>query len=278
MDADYGGQYRDLYERHWWWRARERQILDVLHRYRPASGWRAILDVGCGDGLFFDRLSELGNVEGVEADASLVNADGPHRERIHIAPFDARFQPGKRYSLLLMLDVLEHLCHPSAALRHAVELLEPGGMIVITVPAFMVLWTTHDELNRHVTRYTTRRLVALARDAGLDVLVTRYFFHWLCLPKLLLRLGERVIHRDPAPPRIPPRAINQALYWLSRAEQRTLSGLRLPLGSSLIAVARKPIALAAARGTTSANTARPSVARRTTPHRVPISSSPDAST
>src|SRR2546426_4518668 len=52
--------------RHWWWRARERLILDVLRRLRPGAGWSAILDVGCGDGLFFERLAEFGPVEGVE--------------------------------------------------------------------------------------------------------------------------------------------------------------------------------------------------------------------
>src|SRR4051812_32058048 len=105
MDADYGARYRDLYERHWWWRARERVILDALRAHRPATGLRSVLDVGCGDGLFFDSLAALDgveSVEGVEPAASLVSPDGPHRARIHIAPFDERFQPGRRYSAVLM--------------------------------------------------------------------------------------------------------------------------------------------------------------------------------
>src|SRR2546426_671635 len=52
VEPEYAVRYRDLYRRHWWWRARERLILDVLRRLRPGAGWSAILDVGCGDGLF----------------------------------------------------------------------------------------------------------------------------------------------------------------------------------------------------------------------------------
>ena len=60
MDPTYGANYEELYRRHWWWRAREAAILHELARLKPAGGWRRILDVGCGNGLFFDRLSELG--------------------------------------------------------------------------------------------------------------------------------------------------------------------------------------------------------------------------
>jgi len=56
MDVAYARRYRELYERHWWWRAREHVILDTLRRIEPPGGFPSILDIGCGDGLFFDRL------------------------------------------------------------------------------------------------------------------------------------------------------------------------------------------------------------------------------
>jgi SAM-dependent methyltransferase len=239
MDNEYGARYRDLFERHWWWRARERVILDALERHRPPNGWGAVLDVGCGDGLFFDTLAALDGVtlvEGVEPAAALVSADGAHRERIHVVPFDTSFQPGRRYSLVLMLDVVEHLPDPLAALRHAVSLLEPGGVFLATVPAFMSLWTRHDELNHHFTRYTARRFAELADAAGLRVDASRYFFHWTAAAKLGTRLAE-VLHRaEPAPPRIPPEPINRALYYVSRLEERVLGRMGVPVGSSLLVV------------------------------------------
>ena len=193
MDTDYGARYRELFQRHWWWRARERVILDALHTHQPASGWRHVLDVGCGDGLFFDELEKLPgvqSVEGVEPAAALVSPSGPHRAQIHVAPFDESFAPARRYSLVLMLDVLEHLPDPAASLRHALSLLEPDGLFLATVPAFKQLWTRHDDLNHHHTRYDKGSMHTLAESAGLRVDESRYFFHWTAAAKVLTRIKE----------------------------------------------------------------------------------------
>jgi len=239
MDADYGARYRDLFERHWWWRARERVILDALRAHEPAGGWGNVLDVGCGDGLFFDALAALRGVtlvEGVEPAEALVSPDGPHRDRIHVVPFDERFDTGRRYSLITMLDVLEHLPDPVAALRHALSLLEPDGVFLATVPAFMSLWTRHDELNHHYTRYTTSSFGALASAAGLRIAEERYFFRWTAAAKVATRMKEWAVPGEPRAPTVPPAPINGALYALSRAEEAEFGKVPLPFGSSLLVV------------------------------------------
>jgi 2-polyprenyl-3-methyl-5-hydroxy-6-metoxy-1,4-benzoquinol methylase len=253
MDEDYGASYRALFERHWWWRARERVILAALDTHRPAGGWHSVLDVGCGDGLFFDRLAALEGVElveGVEPAAALVSPKGPHRAQIHVVPFDASFEPGRRYSLVLMLDVLEHLEDPVGALRHALALLEPNGVFVATVPAFMALWTQHDELNHHFTRYDKRSFAALAQAAGLDVVEARYFFRWTAAAKLVARAREALLPTTPALPRVPASPINRALYLISRLEEALLGGVPLPFGSSLLVVGRASAAQAPANTAT----------------------------
>src|SRR6266403_3004190 len=130
LELKYARQYRDLYTRHWWWRAREQAILQVIRQHLGSSSGLRILDVGCGDGLFFDRLAEFGDVEGLELDEGLVNPQGPHRARIRIAPFDTNFRPSECYSLALLLDVLEHIDNPGEALRHAYSLLAPSGTLL----------------------------------------------------------------------------------------------------------------------------------------------------
>ena len=235
MIPEYAAVYRDLYERHWWFRARETMLLREIESHRPAAGWSSVLDVGCGNGLFFDRLDRFGEVRGVESDESLVPADSRHRARIHLGPFDSTFEPGRRFGLVLMLDVLEHLPDPVAALRKAGGLLEPGGRVLITVPAFQLLWTSHDDLNRHFVRYRRRSLNLLVAQAGLSLLSSRYCFHWLFPVKLGVRALERLgaVSGDPAT--VPPPWLNRALLGLTRVEQETIGRLGLPFGSSLLA-------------------------------------------
>ena len=114
-----------------------------------------------------------------------------------MGPFDRSFQPGKRYSLILMLDVLEHLADAPAALAYAVELLEPEGVLMITVPAFRWLWTSHDDMNHHGTRYTKQTFARLADLAGMRIDTCRYFFHWLVPLKLAVRAKECLLTASP---------------------------------------------------------------------------------
>ena len=238
MRADYAESYRELYERHWWWRAREKFILNILRAQQPPEGWKRILDVGCGDGLFFDQLAQFGEVEGVEPAADLVNKTRPHQSRIHIGPFDETFHPAEPFSLILFLDVLEHLPDPVGALRHALRLLAPGGAILVTVPAFNLLWTNHDNINHHLMRYTKATFRQLALKAGFEIQTQKYFFHWTFPAKLMTRIAERALRSEPKPAAIPPQWINGLLYGLSRLEQEIWGPFPLPFGSSLMVMGR----------------------------------------
>jgi 2-polyprenyl-3-methyl-5-hydroxy-6-metoxy-1,4-benzoquinol methylase len=239
LNPEYARQYRDLYTRHWWWRSREQAILTVIRRRIGLSSGLRILDVGCGDGLFFDRLAEFGNVEGVEPDEGLVNPQGRYRDRIRITPFDTNFRSSKPYSLMLMLDVLEHLNNPSEALCHAYSLLTSAGSLLLTVPAFQALWTSHDTINHHLVRYRRSTLRPLLRQAGFTILEERYWYQWTCPVKLAIRMFENIFPRPPAVARVPPNWINSSLCWISRAEQETLGAIGMPFGSTLMVYCTK---------------------------------------
>jgi hypothetical protein len=109
-------------------------------------------------------------------------------------------------------------------------------VFLATVPAFMALWTRHDELNLHYMRYDKRSFRALADAAGLRIEEARYFFHWTAAAKLGQRLVEGIVPGAPAVPSVPPEPINAALYALSRLEQRVVGALSLPFGSSLLVI------------------------------------------
>jgi SAM-dependent methyltransferase len=239
MHSEYAQRYGELYGKHWWWRAREEYLVSVLRRHLPEHRPRRILDVGCGSGLFFGRLSEFGGVYGIEADSTLKTGRSEIDERIHWGTIDS-FQPESAFDAVLMLDVLEHLADPLPPLRRALDLVGQPGVLIATVPAFPLLWTSHDVLNEHFRRYTKRTFGELLREAGWRVEALSYFFHWTFPAKLAVRVAESLgpgRRATPEPPRIPPPPLNRALYLMSRLEQNWLDSWRLPFGSSLLAVA-----------------------------------------
>jgi trans-aconitate methyltransferase len=239
MDLAYALIYRDLYRQHWWWRARERLILLVIEEIQRNGRIDCILDVGCGEGLFFDQLAKFGDVEGIESDQSLVSEQGPWREKIYLSPFDNTFQPQKQYSLILMLDVLEHISDAASSLKRALELLDSKGTLILTVPAFPCLWTSHDDLNKHFKRYTKKSVIELASQAGMKVVSCRYFFHWTFAPKLLLHLKESCFGVRVQIPQVPPAWFNKTLLLISIAEQKLFHDTSVPFGSSIIVVGRQ---------------------------------------
>jgi SAM-dependent methyltransferase len=233
MDSDYAHAYAGLYLRHWWWRAREDYLVRILREELPCRTGNTILDVGCGGGLFFKRLSEFGEVDGVETDTSMKTGREEIDGRIHWGMLDT-YRTDKRYDVILFLDVLEHVNNPEDLLQGGVRLLKTNGIVVATVPAFRALWTSHDQMNDHLERYTKSRLERVARSAGLRAYRMRYFYHWLCLAKLLVRAREALGSTSAKLPKVPPMPINRFLYLLSRAEQVLYMDRLLPIGSSLL--------------------------------------------
>jgi SAM-dependent methyltransferase len=234
LNPEYAATYADLYRRHWWWRAREVLLVREIGRHQPLAGWGDILDVGCGNGLFFDQLVRFGEVWGVESDESLVPADSPHRDRIYVGAFDASFDPNRQFGLVLMLDVLEHIRDPLGALRQVRRLLRPDGRVLITVPAFPLLWTHHDDLNHHIVRYRRGSLAGVLGPAGLKMVSSHYCFHWLVPVKLAVRVFERLGGKDGAL-KVPAPWVNRFFFAVTRIEQAALGRLDVPFGTSLLA-------------------------------------------
>jgi 2-polyprenyl-3-methyl-5-hydroxy-6-metoxy-1,4-benzoquinol methylase len=240
MEPSYGAQYARLYREHWWWRAREAVLLDLLRSLRPRPG-SAILDVGCGDALSFPTLSEFGTVRGIEVDENLLDPSGPFRERISSRPLGdpAYDDPSWRFDLITALDVIEHIDDDRSAISSMAAMLRPGGLLVVTVPAFELLWDQHDEINDHRRRYTVTRLRRTLDVQGLGLLQVRYLFRALFIPKLLVRLVNAGRSRKVAQHGIPRPAINTALQHLCVLEDRLLRRLPVPFGTSVVGVARK---------------------------------------
>lgn len=84
--------------------------------------------------------------------------------------FTATSPRDQNFDLTLLLDVLEHVEDDRAFLAARVETCARGGHILLGVPAWPALYTSHDAGLGHLRRYRPAAAAALARDAGLEVL------------------------------------------------------------------------------------------------------------
>ena len=241
MDREYGAAYAHTYREHWWWRAREAILLDTLRGLR-LSPHLEILDVGCGDAVSFSVLSEFGAVRGIEVDEALLDPSGPYRDRISSRPLGESLYDGPEWSfdLITALDVIEHIEDDRGAVASMARMLRPDGLMILTVPAFELLWDHHDDVNHHLRRYTASRLRSVLEGQGVAVLELRYAFRALFLPKLLVRLANSARSRKVAQHGIPAAPINNAMRTLCLAEDRLLRRVPIPFGTSVLAVLRKP--------------------------------------
>ena len=145
---------------HWWYRGRRRFLRAELDRLPIAPGAR-LLDAGCGSGRTLDELARYGRVSGADVSPEAVLAarrrghDDVHRARVEELPF-----PDATFDVVTCLDVVEHTPDDRATLAELWRVTRPGGLLLVTVPAYQALWSWHDEVNLHFRRYDSPSLRA----------------------------------------------------------------------------------------------------------------------
>jgi SAM-dependent methyltransferase len=228
---------------HWWYRGRRRVIRQVIsHLGLPADA--RILDAGCGSGRNMVELAAFGSVTGVELSPVSVEAA---RERaigdvvmgsVGELPF-----ADDSFDFAVCLDVIEHLPDDRGALRELRRVIAPGGALLVTVPAYQWLWSSHDTINQHCRRYNRRTLLAATSDAGWRCERATYFNSLLLPVAIALRVLERA--RPDAPESspdlwVPPARVNRLLQQPLNLEAAIIgrNGHSLPAGLSILAVLR----------------------------------------
>ncbi len=169
--------------KHPWELSRARCILKEITRI---EGVERVLDVGCGDG-FFDRVLLHGDARVRSVLGYDVNLEKPYSEGACSWTNDIGGIPDGSFDLILMMDVLEHVEDDASFLRQIGEKLKPGGTILITVPAFMKLFSLHDTELKHFRRYNRKTLQKTVADAGFVKQSESYFYLSLILLRILTK-------------------------------------------------------------------------------------------
>jgi SAM-dependent methyltransferase len=225
---------------HWWFKGRRDVLLAVLQQLALPAGAR-VLEVGSGTGGNLSMLEQFGAVHGLEMDATARmltdrKTGGRFDIRAGRCPDEIPFQ-NQRFDLICFFDCLEHIADDAGSLQQMRRLLAPGGAIIITVPAYQWLWSSHDVFLHHYRRYSRASLEQCARAAGYTVARSTYFNTLLFPVAVAARWLDRLMQRARSTgDAIPPRAVNSLLYQILSSESHWLSGRSLPFGMSLLAV------------------------------------------
>lgn len=249
MEAAAYRQFRDLEERHWWFRGRRTVYLGLLRHQLGGLRPKRVLDLGCGVGGFLAGLAQIGErVLPTDMDrASLAIC----RER----GFPAVLSDGyalpfadEGFDLVCLFDALEHIPDEARALSEVARVLAPGGRVVISVPAYQFLYANNDRVARHCRRYTRARLRQALESAGFALernTHTNVFLFPLILPAVLLLKAYESVRPGPPSERtnltLPLPAPLQGLLWSIFAAELPFSRhLDWPAGHSILAIAKKP--------------------------------------
>jgi len=233
---------------HFWFVTRREVVRDVLRDAVPDLARRALFDVGCGSGGLLEFLGASG--------VPLAGACDAHPESLALVrrrvtvPLvlvdEGRLPPiAPGWSLLSLFDVLEHIDDDLGTLRYLCGVLEPGGILVLTVPAHPFLFDEMDTIAHHRRRYRRAELGEKLRTAGFRVLHLSHFM----APLVLLVALRWLLRALPGHPGAMERrrvelavtpGLNGLMRTMLRLERPLVRAGLVPFGSSLIAVAERP--------------------------------------
>jgi SAM-dependent methyltransferase len=234
-------------ETHFWFRGLRRTAEQLL---LAASGGRRgsrVVDCGTGTGRNLEWLERFGQAVGVETAPFGLAAGRQRGRRVVAATVTALPFADASADFATSFDVLYCLDEPAErrALREMWRVLKPGGIAMLNVAAFEMLRGSHSTLSHEVRRYTPATLRASLVATGF--VVERLTFTNLTLFPFILavRVAQRVTGTAARPSdsdlNLPPGPINEFFNLALTAEAAILRVANLPIGTSLMAVARKPL-------------------------------------
>ena len=231
---------------HFWFRGFRAFVTPVIEEIAAGRRDLRLLDCGCGTG---NNLSLLLTPHG-QAFGFDLTLEGARRARrsgrptvqanIERIPFKA-----DTFDIVTSFDVLQSVPDDGAALREMARVLKPGGCAVLNVSALEFLRADHAEVWQELHRYTPATAGRLVGASGLQVVRISFLFASLFPMMLGVRMWQRLLRpfREPhgdAELEVPPEPINAVLAWMVEREAALSRRLPMPIGSSLLIVARKP--------------------------------------
>ena len=186
-------------KRHPWEMSRAQVIADLM-KLNPEREYR-ILDIGCGDLFLEEYLLEryallqfyCVDIAYSEEEVTVLNQKNK-RIRVYNNFADVADKV-RQMDIVLLLDVVEHIERERDFLKELISrpFFTKQTEILITVPAFQCLYTSHDHFLGHYRRYSLKEIRRLVQQADLKLLTSGYFYMSLLIPRMLKKGKENLV-------------------------------------------------------------------------------------
>lgn len=205
-----------------------------------------VLDAGCGTGGLILRLRSnqphwrFSGIDFMPLAVDLARRRCGAGVDLEVASVTALPAPADSADAVVSADVICQVENPGTAIAEFMRVLRPGGIVVINVPAYMWMWSYHDDSCQTKHRYTRPEVAELLRRAGfVDIRTT----HWNALPFPVVWAKRKLFRtdRDTSDVKAYPWWVDRmfgALMSIEHAWRRV--GGNWAWGTSVFAVARKP--------------------------------------
>lgn len=231
---------------HFWFKGLRRTARQLLADALAGRRAALIVDCGAGTGRNLEWLGDFGPVLGVELSPTGLAVARAHHRRVVRGSVTQLPLATASADAATSFDVLYCLPDPDerAALAEMHRVLRPGGVALFNVAALDILRGAHSTLTMEVRRYTKARLRDRLTAAGF-VIERLTYTNCATFPlTLAVRAADRLLGRagtaSTADLQVPAAPINATLDLALRLESAAVRVMNLPIGSSLLCVARRP--------------------------------------
>ncbi len=234
---------------HFWFRGFRQYMKPALARATRGQSRPMILDCGCGTGSNLEMLRPFGNAFGFDITAIGTEFARNHGHRVAQASLTHIPFPDATFDVVTSFDVLPVVPDyvEQTGIKEMWRVAKPGAWLLLHCAALDILYGSHSALSNEYRRYTPAMLRTLVEGAGFEV-ERLTFDHFTLLPIMLpVRLWQRqflakdgTVAPGESDIQVPMAPVNAALTLLVSLEALALRFVNMPIGPSLMCLARKP--------------------------------------
>ncbi len=239
MDNETFSNMSHQQEYHWWFRARKAILKNKISQLDLAPKSK-ILEIGCGTGANLSMLSHFGDTYALDKSEYALNIAKANNKGCFIKgelPSKLNIS-NQKFDLICIFDVLEHIKEDTESLSAISKHLKSDGKIIITVPSIPLLFGPHDIKLHHFRRYTKTELKNKLEMSGLKIDYLSHFNFTLLPIAVIARLIDLFRSKSSSLDNMPSPRVNNILYKIFSAESIVLSHHTLPIGLSLLCIAK----------------------------------------